>query len=289
MTDISLLMLTYNDVTSAIKTLEITRDSVSEQVIIDSSDNKNRLLLKAYAKRNPKVKIYPILALGVPETCLPYGISKCANEYIFLLDADEMPCRAFLEYLRAVVLEDDVYYITRYETPNKKFATKQLRLFRKGHLHIRGVPHEHIQTFGKKNMLHNSLYLMHQKPEGERTFRDYEHMQRLWYLTNRNRLKLILIIAYMKMKISKLDILSSLKAGIDDTQKTEEEKEITRAIGKDGIIKYLALDKPGQLKMLTALYKNHEQGPKLLLRLIREKYRQDKEIEREVIKATGYM
>lgn len=268
-------MLTYNDVSSAIKTLDIMKNVVEEQIIIDSSGTKDKKMLRNYAKTNKKIKIYNIIGLGIPETCLLYGIRKCQNQNIVLLDADEVPSKSFTRFLKKSFYEYDAYYITRYETPKKNLVTKQLRVFNKDSLDVKGLPHERISIMGQKHKLDKSIYLMHEKPEGERIFRDYEHMQKIWYLTSKNRLKFIFITFYMTMLRNPKNILPALKKVIVDTRKTKEENGITEELSRYGIIKYLDLDTEGEIERLTEKYKNKEQGPKLLIKLLKEKYRSD--------------
>jgi hypothetical protein len=279
MPNVSLLMLTYNDIQMATKTLDMTRNSVEEQIIIDSSDEKNKQLLEAYAKTNPKVKIYPILALGIPETCIPYGISKCTSDMILLLDADEEPCDEFLKFLKDSHFIAEVNYITRYESSEKSFATRQLRVFEKGKVEWIGVPHEHPKITGSKGVLDKNLYLVHQKSQMTREYRNDDHyrlMEKVGLFTNESRLRRIVAAGYITARMNPKKLFTNLKASINETRRTDEQKEISKTIGGKGIIKYLGLDKEGAIEALTEKYKGKAQGPQLLIDLIQEKYRSDK-------------
>lgn len=263
-------MLTCNDIGHAIKTLEWTRDSVGEQIIVDSSGEENQKQLLAYAKTNDKVKVYPILALGIPETCIPFGISRCKNLWILLLDADERPCPEFLAFLKSSVPQGNANYITRYETLDKKFATMQLRLFKKGYVRWLGVPHEHPTVQGRKVTLDKGFYLMHLKSGAPR---DYSKMQKIRIFTKERRLRRIAAELYIAIRLNPKSFFKALNDAIKDTRKTKDEKEISKAIGVEGIIGYLGLDRPGEIERLSEKYRNKKQGPELLINLIYEEYK----------------
>lgn len=266
-------MLTCNDIGPAIQNLEATKGIVDEQVVVDSSSKSEKARLASYAKAHPDVKTYDCVSFGFPEPFMPFAVSKCRNDWILLLDSDEHPSAEFLDMLKNFRPRGEANYITRYEIPTKKFATWQLRLFKKGAIKWMGFLHEHPKVSGKKIRLPPKFYLMHVKVGSGRGYGE------LKIFINQSRARMILADFYIGVKMNPSKVIEILKRSIDYTKKTKSEQEIFRTLTSQGLIKYLDLEKRGKVEELVAEYKDKKQGPELLLSLVAEKYSSIKEGE----------
>lgn len=271
MAKISLLMLTCNDIDSAIVNLRAMGDVVDELVVVDSSGKADRGKLLAYAKLHSEVKVHDGIALGIPEPCMPYAIGKCRNDWILLLDADEHPCQAFLDFLEDFKPAGEANYITRFEIPGKSFTTWQLRLFKKGAVEWLGLLHEHPKIIGRKAKLERRFYLTHVKSGVKRSYR------KLHIFVREPRIRRLLIDMYVQLKFDPTKLLWMIKFSLDSTRKTKEEKEISRMVTSEGLIKFLGLDRKGKMEELISKYRGKKQGEELLLKLVKERYNKLKE------------
>ncbi|MDE1865672.1 MAG: hypothetical protein KGH94_03500 [Candidatus Micrarchaeota archaeon] len=268
MARVSLLMLTCDDIDSAIVNLEATKGAVDEQIVVDSSGKADKGKLLRYAKKNHKLRVHEGIALGIPEPCMPFALNKCRNDWILLLDADEHPCPDFLGLLASFRPEAEANYITRYETPNRKFSTWQLRLFKKGSVQWLGLLHEHPQVLGRKLRLPRRFYLDHVKSGARRGYR------KLQLFIREPRMRRILVDLYIQTKYDPSKLLWMFKRSMSDAKRTREEKEISRVVTSEGLIKFLGLDRKGRMEELIKRYRGKRQGEELLLDLVKRRYRQ---------------
>jgi glycosyltransferase involved in cell wall biosynthesis len=267
MAKISLLMLTSNDVGPALQNLETTKGIVDEQVVLDSSSKPEKARLIKYAKTHPKVKTFDCISLGFPEPFMPFALSKCRNDWILLLDSDEHPSQELLRMLKNFRPDGEANFITRYETPDKRFSTWQLRLFKRGAVKWMGFLHENPKVKGRKVKLSKQFHLMHMKVGAGRNY------DKLKLFINHSRARMLLADLYIGLKMSPAELPAILKRSIDYTRKTGDEKELFRILTSQGLIRYLDLEKKGTVERLVSKYKNKKQGPDLLLHLVMEKYR----------------
>jgi len=283
MQKISLLIFSINEVSEVISLAKEMYRVIDEVVVIDSSDRKNMDHLEIERRQNKldRMRVFHAPALGYAEPYREYGISKCKNDWIFLLDTDEKLSVHLRMNLKKIVDRADfnVLKIKRYEHVSPKgtissYYTWQVRLFRKGSVHFLGLTHETPEMSGNvENLESESEYILHMDELRHERF--YNKMD-LFSLNG----PLILItrdfmIGLMNGEMSLKYITSTVKTHMDFENLRMHDKsisEIGKIIQTKGIIKYLQLDRESVIRKLDKKYANKKQGIDLLIKLLKDKY-----------------
>lgn len=283
MPKISLLIFSINEVSEVISLAREMYRFVDEIVVIDSSDRKNmiRLNIKRRKAKLDKMRIFHAPALGYAEPYREYGISKCKNDWILLLDTDEKLSITLKNNLNKLVEYADfsILKIKRYEhvSPNgtvSSYYTWQARLFRKGSVEFLGLTHETPKMVGRVERLNSeSEYISHL--DELRHTRFYNKMD----LFSLNGPVLLIIrdfmIGLMNGEMSIQYVTSTFKTHLNyenERMKDKSLNKIGKIIRKRGIIKYLQLDSDSVISKLNKKYSNKKQGIDLLIKLLKDKY-----------------
>ncbi len=150
MQKLSVLIMTRNNTKTAINLIEDLKDIADEFVIIESSEGKDKNLIKKYSLKNRKVSIYDSVALGYQDPLRMYGLSKCENEWVLHLDVDERLSSSLKTGLKSMINTQKVsaFSFRRYEHVENNnhrrtsFFTWQVRLFKKSKIVFHGLIHE---------------------------------------------------------------------------------------------------------------------------------------------------
>lgn len=283
MPKISLLIFSINEPSQVISLAKEMYRTVDEVVVIDSSDKKNldRLEIERRKNKLERMSVFHTVALGYAEPYREYGISKCKNEWILLLDTDEKLSVHMRMNLRKMVdgADFDVLKIKRYEHvgpkgATTKFYTWQIRLFRKGSVKFLGLTHETPQMIGDvKSLDSETEYINHLDELRHKRFynkMDLFSTNGAFILTIRD-----LMIGTMNGEMSLGYFTSVLKTQLDfEAQRRKDPSiiEIGKIIEEKGLIKYLQLDKESVIRKLEKKYAGKRQGIDLLIQLLFDKY-----------------
>lgn len=185
--DITLLIFSRNDTDKVRALISDLRQIVSEIVIFDSSNCDEHREFESWIKTvgSSKIKLYYIVPLGYPDMLRPYALSKCSNEWVLLLDADEKISTSLKEDLKEILDTDqsDVFGIFRY--PAKSDGTKigssrseQVRIFKKGYLDEKGLIHQLPRSKGRYVLLPEKYYILHLINEKANRNSEYNKLDR---------------------------------------------------------------------------------------------------------------
>lgn len=281
MPKISLLIFSINEVKEVISLSKSLQDYVDEIVTIDSSTTSNFMLLKKEKQKSrlKKLKLFHAPALGYAEPFRSYGISKCRNEWVFLLDTDERPSSALLENLHGIVSHTtaNVFKLKRYESVQKdgkhgKYFTWQVRLFRKNSVEFLGLTHETPRMSGKvTKLLSRTQYLEHLDE-----LRHQRHYNKMDLFSPHGTAKLIvrdILIGSLNGEMSARYFSDTISNHLQlHGQRDKDAFGIAKIIHRKGVIKYLGLEKEATIRLLDKKYKNKPQGVELLIKLLKDRY-----------------
>lgn len=278
---LSLLIFAINEAEEVVSLASEMYRTVDEIVVVDSSDARRfRLLEKRKAQEKlDKIKLFHAPALGYAEPYRTYGISKCSNDWILLLDTDERLSTHLRLNIRKIIgnANFNVMQIKRYEHVTKSgsksnFFTWQVRLFRKDSVEFKGLTHE---TPLMKDPI--------EKLESENEY--ISHLDELRHIRHYNKMDLfsqsspaILIIRDLAVGLlngeMSLDYLTeTINSQLDlGGQRTDETRGIAQIIQDKGLIKYLRLDKEATIRRLDKKYAGKKQGIDLLIKLLKDRY-----------------
>ena len=111
---LSVLIFSRNDVDKALDLIQDLYKIASEIILMDSSnkEGKERLLKRKEKLELGKVRIFNVVALGYPDPLRMYALAKCKNEWVLLIDTDELYMRydRLLEPLYYMITELRLYY-----------------------------------------------------------------------------------------------------------------------------------------------------------------------------------
>ncbi len=280
MAKISFLIFTIDPYRETLQAIEKIYDVADEVVIVDSSKKSNRSALRRAIKRRQmnKVRVFDFIALGYAEPAYHYGISLCKNEWLFLLDTDEELSAALKQRIGCITDDKkvDVIKIKRYENSKRSFYTWQPRLFRKGKIEHLGFIHNPSIIYGTSIKIKNKeIYMVHRHDIYEHK-RDYNRMA-IFY---KHPYVFLLKEIFLTLNLNKHSILglrrfSAFIKSKSYLKRTKETEDIAKEIHKDGLIKYLMLDRPETIKKLNRKYAGRKQGIDLLMELIYKKHNGD--------------
>ena len=290
MPGISLLVFSRDDVDDAVELVKSLYDSVDDILVVDSSKKAEhaRLLRIKKELRLRKMNVDYVVALAYSELYRPYAFGKCKNEWVLFVDTDERISPGLKSQLHTLVADKQVcgYYIKRYERAyvdkfQNNFFTWQLRLFRKSLMTVRGFMHETPGITGRTARIEDSMaYMMHR--EDLKLKHGYRNYDKMYVFESDPAYKLIMRNFYLAFKLRGLSSFTVFKNAITDVMRyrkdrTPEIAAIGRMIAREGMIKYLGLDRKGAIQRLTTKYRNGKiQGVELLMQLLIERYRTGK-------------
>ncbi len=141
------------------------------------------MLRKMKAKGPANLKVYRVPALGYPDPLRMYGLSKCKNEWVFLVDTDERLCESFKEDLSSIIKRKcDAFAIRRYELVSSEgrgnVFTWQTRLFRKSKVLYKGLLHEQPIVSGVTEKLEEPYHLEHRNELRTKSAAEYSQIER---------------------------------------------------------------------------------------------------------------
>lgn len=185
MEKISLLIFSRNDLDNAWSLIEEMKTVAGEIILMDSSnpDLHDKMLRTMKAKGPANLKVYKVPALGYPDPLRMYGLSKCKNEWVFLVDTDERLCESFKEDLSSIIKRKcDAFAIRRYELVSSEgrgnVFTWQTRLFRKSKVLYKGLLHEQPIVSGVAEKLEEPYYLEHRNELRTKSAAEYSQIER---------------------------------------------------------------------------------------------------------------
>lgn len=343
---LSLLVFSRNDASKAISLVRKLYDIADEIVLVDSSGREGRRELAVEKERLglSKMRIFYVVPLGYPDPMREYALGKCRNDWILLLDTDEVLSEELCKNLKEIIgnASASAFAIRRYEEVNRygkdsRFSTWQVRLFRKSMTTYRGLRHEQPMIDGRLARLDGNAYYINHLEEvkgatsnesirlealDERLSYEIYNMQFLEYvgkfmmpegsvegtwagrsvkgfLSVYERLggkkpgdelsdfdyfmfnvfrdlgyiakgrPLVKIFRIWKDQKAHLDRIKEWKRSPD----SRENFEISKAINRVGIIRFLDLDKESTIRRLNSKYKDKKGGIGLLVELLHEQYR----------------
>ncbi len=349
MTKLTVLIFSKGQAENTIGLVRDIYNIADEVVLMDSSRAKDRkTLFRGRDRFNlKKLRIFYVVPLGYPDPLRMYALKKCRGDWVLMLDTDERLSPALKEELGRITgsTGNAALAIKRYEEVKNPrslplFFTWQVRLFRRGSVTFRGIPHEQPSVLGTLGKLKKKEhYLMHLSELMSRnTAEQYgamEKFERLTYeLHNKKVMELLskavmpsngnirdrrlgkfvlaLLEGYQRLTLKKrnqelsdfdyfmyyslldlayyieernvrgiLHILPSERAHLKQIRKWQEDPEgreileISKAINKTGITKFLGLDNEKTVSRLNKKYKNGG-GIVLLLELIKQKHNSGK-------------
>jgi len=193
------VLIFSRDDASAVRGLIKSLDGLADEiVIVDSSAGAQRgrmeSLCKPYGRR---VKLFHAVALGYPDPLRAYGLHRCSNRWVLLMDTDERVSEALKRDMRGIIGADSAsaFAIRRSEPAAEgeraRLYTWQVRLFRKDRVEFTGLVHEQATVRGRLARLDGSLYtLQHARGAGGRAAAEYSKMamfERLSYDAYNNK------------------------------------------------------------------------------------------------------
>ncbi len=172
MKKISCLIFSMNEYDLIKNKIKILNPYVDEIVIIDSStDEKQKNLMKKL--KNKKIKVIWLPPIGLADFYYKIGIKECKYNWIFLLDADDFPCKNLLKDLKKLINDKyDAYKIYR--------GTYQFlfRLFKKKVAYPTGLIHWVLAVKTKNyKQLDNKKYWIKEKRKKEKI---EERIKKYW-------------------------------------------------------------------------------------------------------------
>ncbi len=166
--DITLLVFSRNDLTLVKDLIEEVNPLVNDIEVIESSDPEKHVDFLLWAKNNNKIRVFYVPPLGYPDLLRPYSFTKCNNDWILLLDADERLSENLKRDLRNIIGNDiaEVYGIYRYPgtKEGKRLSntrTLQIRLFNKNFLEEKGLMHKIPRSTGRYRVLPDKYHIIH--------------------------------------------------------------------------------------------------------------------------------
>ena len=195
MEKLSVLLFTYNNIKESKVLFSILNDVAQEFVVIDQSNQENKNMLISMAHQNHKIKIYNSVSFGFPEIIYMYGIKKCSNKWIFLVDIGEVPSKELVEKLLKFINQNIYcgFIIRRIDIIEKgSYEIWQPRLFQKNKVVTLGFLHDILKINGRSYLINNKkIYIK-------------ENMD---YQTNMGKLKKYLTVESYTARLSYNDLI----------------------------------------------------------------------------------
>jgi hypothetical protein len=272
-TKISFLIFTADPAIETLAAVLQIYNIADEIVIIDGSSKASYKDFEILSKffQLPKVKHHKVVALGYAEPLYQYGISKCKNDWIFILDTDEELSYPLQNELSNFNPANSIYAFKRYENKEKAFFTWQVRLFKKNSIEFFGGIHNTKKLKDKQIKVNNPFCFMQHNQANFEHKRDYNRM--VMYSNKISDFLLRdLIICIKTGSIKTIKDIKEFISTREYLKQTKKQKQIAKQIAKNELIKYLELDNPKVVDSLYKKYKGKLEGIDLLIKLLEDKY-----------------
>ena len=271
MPKISGLIFSADPIKETLATAKHLLEFTDEVVVIYSRSYRDYKKFKAQNK-DRRIRIFYTLRFGYPEPFRTYGISLCKYRNIALLDVDERFSSTEAVKRLFDSEKSEVYVLHRKESPSGSY-TRQYRLFTKGAIVWRGYLHETPKITGKRTIVPKELlYIIH--GEGNKGRWHYNELDKSFPVDR--PIRMALREAYVMHGSGKLPLLSVPLLTLQkyseykkmNSDMPAKSKQIIRKLREQGLIRYLGLDDPKNIKAITDRYKDKKQGIYLLIKLI---------------------
>lgn len=179
MSNISLLLLTKNEQDNLVKWGEWIHKltCITEIVVVDDgSTDDTKTILKSFETKDLSIKIFDRKIDGDFASQRNFAITKTTNDWILMLDADEIPSPKLINYLNNLNLDNNFCYsINRYLVYHNhvlyhgiSVTDKPIRLFKKNIGKYDGNVHEVWST--KNRVINISAPIFHYSAPNLKTF-----------------------------------------------------------------------------------------------------------------------
>ncbi len=177
--------MTRDNAKNAIDLINGLNSIAEEFVVIEGSGKRDKGIMKRYARKNRKVRIYNSVALGYQDPLRMYGLGKCTSEWVLHLDVDERLAQGLKKNLKKLISRTNAsaFAFKRYEEVHNgrktRFFTWQVRLLRRGRVTYRGMVHESPIIKGRLERVEDpDMYLEHVVDLKEKKEREYHKMHK---------------------------------------------------------------------------------------------------------------
>ena len=196
------LIFSKDDTDQAIELASAIRGDFDETVVMDASGKRGKAYLKEGKRRLglDRMRIFDVIALGFREPLMMYALTKCRNEWVIAFNTDEKPSESLVRDMHKLISRkgNDAYSIPIYSVHGPKsrtFVSSQIRLFKKGKIHFRGMLHEQPIVRGTFLELSDGYYINHMTTGKSHTtkvgYAELERFQRYTYRDyNKNMLEM---------------------------------------------------------------------------------------------------
>ena len=162
MNSISTCMIVKDEKDNILRSLESAIKFSSEVIVTDTGSTDGTVeIIKDFIKSNKEVKLHHFKWNNNFSEARNYSISKCTQDYIFILDADEELSEEAVNNINNMTLDKEVYSLT---TANFLDLEKtlydtivQARLFKRGNISYSGVVHNQSVYKGKPEKIEGIL------------------------------------------------------------------------------------------------------------------------------------
>jgi FkbM family methyltransferase len=252
---VSLLIFSRNDIDAALGLIREMYDVADDIVIVDSSRRAQhgRLWRAKRRERLDHLRIYYVVPLGYPDPLRMYAIRKCRNEWVLLLDTNERLSKPMKSCLLDTIAnaECDAFAFKRYESVSAegskmKFFTWQIRLFKKGRVSFKGVPHEQAIVNGDLERLEREdLYIEHRLDLMHRELSVYHKLLtgfgRMSYGTFNRRMLYYLYKVQMPRRIDRPTLTARLLSGVLTTYERIRSRDLKKELTFSDYVNYFML------------------------------------------------
>lgn len=166
MEKLSVLIFTYNNIKESKILFSILDNVAQEFVVIDQSNQENKNILISMAHKNNKIKIFDSVSFGFPEIIYTYGINKCSNKWIFLVDVGEIPSKELIKKMLKLINQKLYcgFIIRRIDViKNGSYEIWQPRLFQKNKVTTLGFLHDILKINGRHYFINNKKIFIKEK------------------------------------------------------------------------------------------------------------------------------
>lgn len=166
--ELTLLIFSRNDLSLVRELINELQPFVSEIVVIDSSNRADHIEFRNWTNVKGKVRIFYVPPLGYPDLLRPYSFTKCKNDWILLMDADERLNNEAKRNLSNIIGSDKAEVYGFYRFSGLKGGEKidgarsvQIRLFNKNYLDEKGLMHKLPTSLGRYRVLPEKYHIIH--------------------------------------------------------------------------------------------------------------------------------
>lgn len=160
---ISLVIIERDEVDKTLDLIKNLYNNIDEIIIIDSSINKEFKKLEKFkaSHKDKRFLLKYVVPLGYADPLHEYAVNLCNNDYILMLDADEVLSNDFIINIKKIIaLNYDVYRVKFFD--NNDFAGSYREvIFKKQAVEFTGIIHSSlkIKPFAQIKVLEDSYFL----------------------------------------------------------------------------------------------------------------------------------